>query len=203
MNEVLEIQRRNEIINANEYRAKIRLPARADKRASEYYNPNTGKNDQTKASTDNGNSAAESGNDSESSNSSTERQHRLSAEHAVLVAESIQRATKRLCTIARNKARKPADLLKWVDTHAAEHRSIVAEETKATLYAVYSGRLPSVMLHATESWIVKQVTSGVGALLEPPNRESDLQSNVDSFCSQFHATVFSQWESEFCDATQQ
>lgn len=41
MNEGLEIQRRNEIINANDWRRKLNMPKRTDPEAETYINPNT------------------------------------------------------------------------------------------------------------------------------------------------------------------
>lgn len=41
LNEVLEVQRRNEVINANDWRRKINLPRRRDPGGEEYLNPNT------------------------------------------------------------------------------------------------------------------------------------------------------------------
>lgn len=52
MNEVLAIQRSNEIINANEWRAKINLNARDDEAANEYFNPNTRSERSQSADTD-------------------------------------------------------------------------------------------------------------------------------------------------------
>lgn len=40
-NEVLEIQRRNEIINANDWRKKLNMPKRSDAGGEDYLNPNT------------------------------------------------------------------------------------------------------------------------------------------------------------------
>lgn len=210
MNEVLEIQRRNEIINANDWRRKIRLPERADAKADLYYNPNT-RTDKKQAADaaaaddpDDGDGVG-SGADEQSGNSASGRQQVLSTAAVTrLLDESLLRAARRLCTVARNKARKPNDLLRWCDLRAAEHASVVAEETQAALAVARGEKAGAVMVLATENWLLSRLAQGIGVYLEAPHKPADLQHNVDQFCQQFLAEVCDHWHKEILDhATQQ
>lgn len=202
MNEVLEIQRRNEIINANDWRAKIHLPRRADKKADEYYNPNT-KTDKNKKPDDGG---SESNDDSQSGNQTSDDTGvsgsavRLLDESMVrLLDESILRACRRLSTIARNKSKKPNELLRWCDSRAAEHLPVISEEVK-TAFQVAFGKKSSLILLASERYLTDSLTSGIGVFLESPHKPADLAENVETFCRTFLDSVCQSWHKEICDA---
>ena len=209
LNQVLEIQRRNEVINANDWRKKINLPRRADKKADEYYNPNT-KTDKKKAQTKPEPATATSSTESDTSDDSAGDEggnsgSRLSGSAEAIrkmVDQAMVRATRRLVTICRNKSRKPNDLLAWCDSSGTEHASILAEELEISLQCCFSESRATVILMATQTWLFGGLTAGVGQYLEAPHKPADLASAVDAFCTQFLETVCDRWKKEILDANQ-
>lgn len=192
LNEVLEIQRRNEIINADEWRRKIRLPARSDARSKEYYNPNT-KSDKTGDHTDSTADATD-GDMSASGSRGTVNAEAFDD----LLREAFQRACRRIFAAVRNKAKRPKDLIPWVDSFGAEHREIIPEELSASFSVVY-GSSGGVKTAAAETWMLRSICSGVGQYLVPPHVESSLAQNVESFAAEWTSTAFLKWK-EFSNA---
>lgn len=199
LNEVLAIQRSAEIISANEWRKKINLPERADEKASEFYNPNTrsetppedddGDNGKSNRST--GKSQDEIGEDAENS---------MFPPFRALMQESIGRVAKRMSTVARNKARKPNELLAWVDSIAADHQGIVDEELRTPLQCVT--RTPDVLLLASRTWFATTLTKGLNQFLSAPHLTQDLERNVEQFCTTWTASAADQWFEEIYNAKQ-
>lgn len=197
LNEVLQIQRSSEIISANQWRKKINLPERSDAKANEYYNPNTRAND-----------VADTGDSSEQASPETERDEGGMANSRErmpylqkMLHQSLVRASRRLTTVSRNKAKKPNDLLIWCDTRAVEHSMIIAEELETPLQCCMSDSRASVVLLATQTWLTTTLTSGVATFLEPPHKPSDLSASVDAFCGTFMETVCDRWQKEILDDT--
>jgi hypothetical protein len=116
-----------------------------------------------------------------------------------MLYQSMIRASRRLTTVSRNKAKKPNDLLVWCDTRAAEHSSIVLEELEIPLQCCLSESRASVVLMATQSWLTTTLTAGVAAYLEPPHKPGDLSLSVDAFCGTFMETVCDRWQKEILD----
>lgn len=198
LNEVLEIQRRNEIINANDWLAKIRLPQRADEKANEYVNPNTKSNKESDKSDEPEDGKGSGG----STSAGTESSNGRVGSEAIgrLLDESVLRACRRICTVARNKSRKPNDLLRWCDSKAAEHSTVITEEIGTPLAVAFGDSKADVILMASEQWIFSRITSGIGVFLESPHKPADLVSNVDQFCKQFLEGVCQSWREEIIDA---
>jgi len=215
LNEILEIQRRNEVINANEYRRRVNMPLRADDKASQYYNPNTRSDkkaagtDQSAATTDNSGNAAENEvfsiprlTDNVAPSQSSGSGIVTDTQRALLEAAS-GKAAKRLITICRNKARRPDELLAWIDSNGGEHRSIVSEELALPLQVVFDAtdrqNVMSVTL-ASEEWFCRQVTSGVGQFLNAPHKQADLSANVETWCAEWLGKCSQNWFKEIINA---
>ena len=197
LNEVLAIQRQNEIINANDWRAKIKLPLRADEKATEYVNPNTksNKNDgETSADSDG------SGSGSSTSESSQASNGRMGAAIVRVMDESILRACRRICTVAKNKSRKPNELLQWCDNCGSEHSCVVAEEIQSAVEVAFDEKKSRVVVMASERWLMDRITSGLSVYLESPHKPADLSTNVDQFCRQLLDEVCQSWREEIIDA---
>lgn len=203
LNEVLAIQRANEVISANDWRKKINLPERDDEKANEFYNPNT------RAGAD----AAANDSESDGTDMPKKTKKTMPDEHEddmmdrtqrkphlqKMLHQGMARASRRLATISRNKARKPNELLTWCDARAAEHASIVAEELETPLLCCLPEARASMVLLATQAWLTTSLTSGVAVFLEAPHKPGDLAESVDTFCGEFMTTVCDRWQKEILD----
>ena len=221
LNEILERQRQNEVITANEWRDRINMPRMKDPRADQLYNPNTKAKDATgngTATTDTAKTATTSAAAataattiapllSEGREGSSEQivprvsdagtPGKLRDSMRRVLTESGARAAKRLTTIAKNKSRKSAEFLAWVDACAAEHVSVVTEETasslEASLEAASSLALVPVLQLATNQWFTSQIAAGVKVFLDPPHKAGDLEKNVETWCGQWAKSAGEQW----------
>lgn len=199
LNRVLAIQRANGIINANDWRKKINLPEREDPGAKEYFNPNTTAGNADKST---GKTKAESGTGEQSSNDSRHSPlaTRPSAAHRRLLDQAIVRATKRLGTVCRNKARKPNDLLEWCDGKAGPHQAIGFEELHTPLECAYGEQRAGIICLASQQWLSIAIVSGVAPYLEPPHKMPELEANVEEFLKSFQSSVVERWNKEIVDA---
>ena len=217
MNEVLEIQRRNEVINANEWRRKIRISTRHDDKAEEFYNPNT-RSDRRLAATaeDTSDDTADTSQQSASGEAAdtvskasvaaqthslpTARTAACGDLHLRLLRQSVDRIVRRIGAVAKNKSKRPNDLLQWCDTMAVEHRVIISDELEVPL-ELAAGPVSSVKLLASQQWMLTQFVGGVAVFLEPPHLTADLSRNVTQFCDQFAMVCFDRWKTEIFDAS--
>jgi HK97 family phage portal protein len=202
LNEVLAIQRQNEVINANDWRKKINLPARADEKASEYYNPSTrGQTDRPAETSQAGTSRSRSTDDTEDpEDTDTQSAATPSKSHKRLLDQAVSRAAKRLATVCQNKARKPNDLLAWCDSKAVDHQSIVDEELDVSLSCVVNEQKASLLMLASRQWLTGVLTAGVSVFLEPPHKPAELEGNVKAFLAEFQQTVTDLWHKEIFNA---
>lgn len=206
LNAVLAIQRQNEIISANEWRKKINLPARADEKASEYYNPSTrGQTDGAGTAADAKDQAGTSRSQSDATTSDNTDVGDVSSSnaskgHKRLLDQAVSRAAKRLATVCQNKARKPNDLLNWCDSKAVDHQSIVDEELDVSLGCVVTEQKASLLMLASRQWLTGVLTAGVSAFLEPPHKPAELEGNVKAFLVEFQQSVTDRWHKEIFDA---
>ena len=200
LNEVLQIQRSSEIISANDWRKKINLPERQDEKANEYYNPNTKSNTPPATATDTADTKTSDQPDG-TDNTAAAGPTQMSKPFQKMLYQSMIRASRRLTTVSRNKAKKPNDLLVWCDTRAAEHSSIVVEELEIPLQCCLPESRASVVLMATQAWLTTTLTAGVATYLEPPHKPGDLSVSVDAFCGTFMETVCDRWQKEILDDT--
>lgn len=203
LNEVLAIQRSNEIISANDWRKKINLPEREDEKANEFYNPNTraglnsSNGSETAGTTGPPATAADGIPDPNDATDIGTRNPHLQK----LLHQSMIRASRRLTTISRNKAKKPNELLTWCDTRAAEHAAIVVDELETPLQCCLPEARAAIVLLATQSWLMTSLTTGLSVFLESPHKPGDLAANVDAFCSVFMDAVSDRWQKEILDDT--
>lgn len=211
LNEVLERQRRNEIITANEWRDRINMPRSKDPVADKLYNPNTKSdkrsgNGQSKTDGSSGQNDAQGTQNTGKSAAATQSAvvqptsafRPLNASETKLLADAGTRAAKRLFTVARNKARKPKDLLAWIDSAAAEHRDIVCEEVSTPICVVLpscnvNSGLVGMAQMAAEGWFVSGLLNGIKPFLEAPHKASELEANVEAFGSEWVKSAGERW----------
>lgn len=201
LNRVLAIQRQHGIINANDWLKKINLPLRADKEASMYFNPNTtrtgGPANADPASATAGTSGSQSTETSAAGSASNGSLEDLRSSFMCYVAG---KAAARLAAVCKNKARKPADLLAWCDAGGVSHRSILTEELTPAVNSGFPESKRVAVLSACESWILREVTSGVSVFLEAPHKGSELEANVGRFLEQFQNDVALRLQKEIINA---
>lgn len=137
--EILEIRRRNEIINANEWRQKVGMNRRKDKGGEEYANPNT------KAPSPGGFASGPA------------------KSLRNLVCRDAGRIARRVTSDLKHKAKKPGDVLAWIDTKAHEHRQAWGDCMADTiaLVAEAMGQDAATLAMATE---VRFFTLAIGVV---------------------------------------
>jgi len=182
MNEVLQIQRQNEIINANEWRRKINLNKRADPGGDEYINPNT------KSAPTGG------GEPSKPEDKALDKKPKQAAAIKLVLADSINRVARRVCFDARKASAKPAKFAEWIDSGAAEHRKVFAEAISAAvaLWCVaIDGRDDELAfdlrMFRLDTAFFSLLLDGLRPLLEPPNTAGNLAANCDEACNTFES----------------
>lgn len=205
LNRVLAIQRQHGIINANDWLRKINLPQRSDAEAKMYFNPNTTRTgspgNADPASATAGTSGSQSTETSAAGSSSSAGNAKQLAElRASFMCYVAQKAAARLAAVCKNKARKPADLLAWCDSGGVSHRSILTEELTAAVNGGFPESQRTAVLSACESWMLREVTTGVAAFLEAPHKSSELEANVGRFLEQFQSDVAPRLQKEIIDA---
>lgn len=199
LNTVLGQQRTLGIINANDYRKKINLPLRSDEEAFSYANPNTTSSvpqDDPKA--EEGTEYTEDPEDTEDTEDTEEQGNtrnirRLQITERKLLQQAVDRAVKRVCTPLCNRAKKPDNLLAWLNTEASEHRNIVQSELETVLELIVPDDVENT-LKAIESVFFGELLSAVRVYTEPPYSESNLLANITQVCDQFDQQIFSHLE---------
>lgn len=111
LNEVLAIQRQNEVINANEWRRKIDLNARKDPGGEEYVNPSTKSAQLAREAT---------GGSGDDPKKTDRARNTLNAMRPVL-ADAFRRATSRVTFAARRESKRLSSFVRFVDTLGDEH----------------------------------------------------------------------------------
>jgi HK97 family phage portal protein len=189
LNEVLAIQRQNEIINANDWLAKINLPLRSDPEALLYVNPNTKSNMQTADAADN-DSTTDTQPDEEKGGTKTDGADSRNRTQTKLLNEAIDRVNRRICAPVCNRSKRPTDLLSWLDSEGKEHRTIITEELSTTLELIYGSEAEN-KLKAVEAEYFAELTSVVRPFTEHPYKETSLIENVQNATSTFTQRIFS------------
>ncbi len=203
LNEVLEIQRRNEVISADEWRRKINLNKRPDGKGGEYANPNVkpagaSTGDATQADGNGSSDAADQ--PSKPSKSSkpakpAKQSDAAAAARAELLTETINRMARRVTAHARTAAKKPTAFAQWIDSEAHEHRGIFAEALRPVL-AVLRDDLATDALRAKNSELAGvffcSLLDGLRPLLDPPYLATQLVENVESAAAQFEQSIAGQ-----------
>jgi len=200
-NRILQIQRTMGVINANDWRKGINLPARTDAAATEYGNPNTTAGGNKNAAGTTASATNDSNNQAGANNQAPSTKHQApSGAHRRLLDQAVLRAAKRLGTVARNKARKPNELLEWCDGRAGTHQTIAHEELHTPLECAYGEERAKIIAMAGQQWLASAMVSGVSQFLEAPHKTTDLEANVEEFLKSFHASVVDRWNKEIVDA---
>lgn len=182
MAEVLLKLRQGEFINSNEGRRKLNMPKRTDPEGDSYTNPNT-KSAGAQAPTE--------ATPSPVPEKPTKPPNKVSPQAKAVVADAINRMARRVCLHARNAAKKPTTLVKWLDSKAHEHRSVFQEAVgpAAELVASMTGADASSLCCQWDGMFFVGLLNQIDELTKPPHSQGDLEKNVDDRCRQFEAAV--------------
>lgn len=180
MADVLVALRNGEFINANEGRRKLNLPKRKDSGGEDYLNPNT-------------RSPATAGADTAEKTDAVppEKKKPVSPQAKAVVSDAINRMARRVCLHARNAAKKPTTLVKWLDSKAHEHRSVFQEALlpAAELVASMTGGDSSSLCCQWDGMFFVNLIQRIDKVTQPPHSQNDLEANVDAQCKLFEAEV--------------
>jgi HK97 family phage portal protein len=171
-NEVLEIQRRNEVINANEWRKKLNMPPRKDPGGETYINPNT------KPAPPAGQS------------DSPPPPKKDAKAHRDLIQDSITRAAKRVGHYARQEAKNPGKFLAWLDQDLWKDRQEFVNSVRPAIAAYASAfekDATTLCKEADESFFGR-LTAELKARTEAPFIAAELAVNVDLCMGHFERT---------------
>ncbi len=181
-NDVLAIQRQNEVISANEWRLDIGRNRRPG--GDDYQNPNTksgaqpGKTEPpAKASTPD-DPQDEPGSDPGDSPSALKE----------LFEATIDRITRRVCFDARNTAKNSSKFAAWIDGKAFEHRTVFSDSVLLVL-RVHNEKTAKANAVALDGQFFSILIDALSALLSPPFSAKDLAANVDKACADFESTI--------------
>lgn len=179
-NEVLAIQRQNEVINANEWRRKIDLNARKDSGGEEYVNPSTKSAQMAREKPEGGGSPPPDN-----------RARNVLAAMRAMLSEATARAVRRVAFDARNQSKKPPAFLAWLDEGAVKHRAVVADCLRAPLVAwcAVAGGESEPLLCEMSARMFAAVLDELKPLIEPPYTQDKLQENVDASCVKLEQTL--------------
>lgn len=174
MNEVLEIQRRNEIINANEWRRKINLNRRSDKGGEEYINPNT--------------------KSAEKPSAKPGVSEKARTAHRYLISDAINRVARRVCFDAKSSAKKTMKFQQWLDGGAVDHRQVFDDAVRPTLdaWCAVVGGEPEPILCDLSGRFFAAIIDSLKPYLDPPHLAAQLGANVEMACIQFESTISDQ-----------
>ena len=183
LNELLEIQRRNEIINANEWRRKINLNRRDDPGGDEYVNPNT----KTKPQPGGGQEPREGEQDD---NNPVPSRGTANA-HANLLRQAINRMSRRVTFDAKKAAKNPQKFVAWLDSRAHEHRDLfdVAVRPVIEAHATITEIDTDATVCGLNGRFFQELIESLDVITRPPHEISMLTANVDDVCATFTATI--------------
>lgn len=169
-NEGLEVMRRNEVINANEWRRKMNMNRRKDPGGEEYINPNT-----------------RSPNTPPKAEGKAEPPRNAHRELIISASSSLAR---RLGRDARRAAESPAKYEAFVNRLLGESFSPfndVMGPIVAAYSSVWGGDESQLLNDARQSLFV--VLPELAAFMEPPHSAADLPRNVDRLMTQYEQTI--------------
>lgn len=197
LNEVLAIQRQNEIVNANEWRRKINLNARKDPGGEEYANPNT-KSGASESSAEPGkkpdDSEQESANNRGSQGGSGADSGEIQDAQRKLVRNELSRFIRRLGHDAKSQAKNAAKFLAWLDAGALAHRSVFDEAMRPSFHLIaltnrHEDHVANDSLDRTAASLFTTVIDRLKPLVEPPYAANDLVSNVTAECDRMESEL--------------
>lgn len=197
--EILEIERRNEIISANEWRRDTNRNRRTDPGGDEYVNPNTksvvpgasGSGGGADEPIDPDDPAAKRKNPKQPKVTPAATPPAASSAHRELLAESINRAARRVSFSAKSAARKPAKFQNWIDAAAVEILPAFNEIARLPVAAYCSalGGESAPMLISIGSQFTAAAIDRLKPLLEAPYAAADLETNVAAACLDFESKI--------------
>lgn len=176
-NEVLEIQRRNEVISADDWRRKINLNKRPDGKGGEYINPNT------KSAPVAGQSPKESA---------------ARNEARLLVVDAVGRGLRRVGAQARAAARSPAKYIAWLDALAVDDLRDTAAAPLRVWLALCDA--PTGDGDGMVDELYASLRAALASLADPPHKADELETNVDRELKKLEAGiagVINQWEARY------
>lgn len=168
-NEVLEIQRRNEIINANDWRKKLNMPKRTDPDGETYINPNT-------------KSAPLAG---DAKPTAGQPQPKSKNEHRALLVDCAARAAKRLKHYATDEARDFKRLCAWIGSNATKDRAAFDADMRPAVsaYASVFGGDVTALCDAGQGEFFNALLADLSTL------NDDTKANAVSILTQFERTA--------------
>lgn len=180
MAEVLQIERQNEIINANEWRKKINMNRRTDPGGETYQNPNT------KPATSGGVPPDKA----EPAKTPPPKRKDDKSQNALwdLFRATVDRTARRVCFDARAAAKKPQKFADWLDGKASAHRDVFAEHI-LPVARVIDDENSQALTVALDGRFFATLFGALAPLLNPPFAAGELATNVDARCSEFEATI--------------
>lgn len=191
MAQVLEIERRNEIINANEWRKKINMNRRKDPGGDTYQNPNTKSAADNTSSGDGGEPAEPQTppkRTGEKKSGKTAGENKTRNALRDLFRATIDRTARRVCFDARAYAKKPQKFVDWLDGKAAAHREIFSEHVLPVARVIDDDSAQALTV-SLDGRFFATLLAALAPLVSPPHSATDLPQNVDSVCAHFEATI--------------
>jgi hypothetical protein len=172
--EILEIERRNEIINAAEWRRKRDLPPRTDPQALEYTNTNIQSTEST---------AVEEPEESEEEDDAvSEEQNAIRTAAREVLADGLQRMNRRITAAVCKAAKNGQAFQALVDTNCGEHHATF-RKTLSTAFemvaSVSDGDFVQVMAFCTDRYF-SELNQMLSACLDKP--ASELEANAAKAC---------------------
>lgn len=179
LNQSLEIQRRNEIISANEWRQQIGMKRRTDPGGEEYRNPNTSSSNMQVPDDQSGDTG-----DTDDRTNDTTRQsmNRLQMSNSVLMRLEPARLTKRLTQQARSAATDSRRFCEWLDNGIAKSLSYMTEHLAGNHKAGGGATADAAALY-----IVGSVRSAMQPALDVGAKE--LESKVNEICERLESEL--------------
>ena len=197
LNEILAIQRQNEIISANDWRAKINLPILADADADTRINPNTKSNVAAPAESDSVEESDEKqvGEDDDVDDDTDKDALKQKAKSLTteitnverrLLNEAVDRATKRICTPVLNRSKKADKLATWMENRQLQNRSLIQDELGTVAELIFGDDAGTVIQEVSDVLFTNLKSDLAACLsLDPVN----LKDNVASACEVFNADI--------------
>lgn len=176
LNEALEIQRRNEVISANEWRRKINLNKRTDPGGDEYINPNTRAREQ----------AAKSEPATE-----PEKPSNMLPKLKAKLAEDINCMAKRVCFNARDKSKDQGKFVAWLDGAVASNQRVFDEKLKSTvsLVAEYLNCDENPLFCSVSGRFFSEFTAKMDVKAAGPTIHKAVSEACDSFEQTISSTI--------------
>ncbi len=196
LNEGLEVMRRNEVINADEWRRKLNMNKRPDGKGGEYINPNTRSADSQKTKEE----------PDDTDEQETPKVENVAARQSFtnLLSDALVRMCRRVGRDARDAAKKPATFLNWLDNKSAvsDHKALVDGAVKPIAQAaamVLSDLNAENLAAKASSRFFESIIETLSPLVEPGNSAADLAANVDRELLKFELTISQQLAAELME----